>query len=108
MVRRMYCIYDFKAEAPVSQVFQCFSNDDDASRMFRAVVLSPGSLVHEHPGDFGLLFVGTIDFDSLSFVANSGSRFNPVLTGDACVRAERARVESQSSKDVSAVGATTP
>lgn len=92
MVRRMYCIYDMKSEAPVNQIFQCFSTDEDASRMFHDVVMSPNAgLVHKHPGDFALLFVGEIDFDSLAFKPNNGTRFNPVMTGDACVRAERAR-----------------
>lgn len=94
MLRRMYCIYDFKAEAPVSQVFQCYSTDADATRMFSAVVLNPASgLLHQHPADFGLLFIGTISFDNLSFESNPTARA-PITTGDACVRAaERARAQ---------------
>lgn len=92
MNRRMYCIYDFKSEAPVNSLFQCFSSDAEATRMFARVVGTPGQLINDHPGDFGLMYVGDVNFDNLSFVGNPTARGIPIITGDACVRAaERAR-----------------
>ena len=96
MFQRLYCIYDFKAEAPVNKFFQAFSTDGEATRMFAAVVQGPGTLVSEHPADFGLLFVGTVNFDTLDIEINKASRFNPVAMGDAIVREiERARAARQ-------------
>lgn len=102
MKRRLYCIYDFKAQAPLNELFVCHSNDDDAIRSFGSVCESPQSMVSRYPADFGLLFVGEVDFDNLVIELNSGSRFNPVITGDACVRAlTRARAASTPSSDSS-------
>lgn len=100
MEMRMYCVYDFKAEAPVNRIFQCHGTDAEASRLFSALVMSPNSgMVHDHPGDFGLLCVGVMDFDTLVFKGHPGCRANPVITGEACVRAvERARADKSISQ----------
>ena len=98
MERRLYCIYDYKAQAPVNAIFQAFGTDAEASRMFAAVCTSPGTLVQSHPQDFGLVFVGTIDFDTLSFVPSPACIASPIIMGDACVRAvARAREVSSDS-----------
>lgn len=94
MKRRLYCIYDTKAESPINGIFQSFNNDDDAKRMFGEVVLAKGTMVQKYPADFALMFVGTVDYESLILEPNPFARSQPVLTGDACVRAfERARAE---------------
>lgn len=94
MEMNLYCIYDYKAQGPVGNLFQCWSTDAQAARSFEQVVMSPGHLVNQHPGDFGLVCVGVINFDSLQLVANPACVSSPIIMGDACVRAvERARVQ---------------
>jgi len=100
--QRLYTIYDLKAESPVG-VIQWFSTDAQAARMFSSVIQAPGSLIHEHPGDFVLLFLGTISFSSLAITPNLNSRMLPVASGDAIVRAStRARNVDTSSVSAAA------
>lgn len=94
MIQNVYCIYDFKARCPVNGIFKCLNSDEEAERMFGSLVRERGTLVSDHPEDFALICVGSIDYDTLSFTPNVGPLFSPVLTGDACVRVSaRARNE---------------
>lgn len=98
MVQRLYCVYDRKAKVPFNGIFQQFNNDEDASRLFSDVVMNPQSgVIHKHPEDFALMYVGDIDNDTLHMTPAIAS---PVVTGDACVRAvERARAEFARAQD---------
>lgn len=92
MEKGLYCIYDVKAEAPVNQIFQCFGTDPEATRMFASVIQTPGTIIHEHPADFQLLRIGSIDFDTLKVTPNLSSRHIPIAEGRAIVRElQRAR-----------------
>lgn len=106
MEARVYCIYDLKAEAPVNSVFKCMSTDAEAVRMFGQLLSDrQGGLVADHPADFALVCVGTVDFSTLQFLINPGSRYSPVITGDACVRAlARARAGITSDSDGESAG----
>lgn len=86
MIQQVYGIYDYKARSLVNGVLKCLNSDEEAERMFGALVRERGTLLSDHPEDFALVRVGEIDYDSLSFTANIGPLFSPILTGDACVR----------------------
>jgi len=83
---QLYLIYDRKAEAPVSKIIQILSTDAEASRMFSTIIQSEGSLISQHPNDFDLLNVGTINFHTLKITPNLASLHQPVITGAQIVR----------------------
>lgn len=96
MIRRLYCIYDLKAMAPINGILQAFGNDDEASRMFRSVVVTDGTMVFSHPDDFGLCCVGEVDYDTM-VITPTAIPGRPVLLGTDVVRELRARANSESS-----------
>lgn len=99
MERRLYCIYDIKAEAVVGGVVQLLGTDAEAARMFTGVLTTPGTICHEHPEDFNLMLLGTIDYESMKITPNLSSLQIPVTTGVAIVRElERARSAIPSSQ----------
>lgn len=91
MIRRMYCIYDHKAESVVSGVVQVLGTDEEAKRMFRSVVAAQGTIVHEHPDDFGLHFLGEVDFDNLAILPTKSPHVPILLGGDVVREILRAR-----------------
>lgn len=92
MEQRLYAIYDIKSEALVSKVVQILNTDAEASRMFEGVIATPGTLIHDHPQDFNLICLGTIDADTLQLTPNLTSLHVPISTGANIVREiQRAR-----------------
>lgn len=96
MIRRLYAIYDLKARSPINGIIQAFGNDEEAERMFRAVVVADGTMVFSHPDDFGLCCVGSIDYDTL-IVTPTDLPIRPILLGTDVVRELRARANSERS-----------
>lgn len=91
MLRRLYCIYDLKAESVVNGLIQAMGTDAEAERMFRTIVAASDTLVHQHPDDFGLCFLGEVDYNNL-LVVPAKSPHIPILLGRDVVREiERAR-----------------
>lgn len=91
MKRRLYGIYDLKAEALLNGILTSLGNDAEAARMFRTVVTDPQNFVSSHPGDFGLCFVGEIDYDTL-IIDRAKAPHIPILLGTDVLREiERAR-----------------
>lgn len=101
MVQRLYAIYDLKAEAPVG-VLQWANTDEEATRRFALVVKAPGTLIHDHPGDFVLLHVGDVDFTSMAITPNAASRMQPIANGADIARA-LTRVRNSEVEDQAAV-----
>lgn len=86
MKQKLYSVYDIKAECPVG-VIQWFTNDAAATRMFEAVIRTPGSMISEHPEDFVLLCLGTMDLTTLSIELNVINRMVPIAEGFQIARA---------------------
>lgn len=92
MKMRLFCLYDLKAEAPANNIFKAFSTDAEAARFFEGVIEHSETIISKHPGDFDLLCIGEIDFDTLSLTPMLGIRANPIARGIDVVRAiKRAR-----------------
>ena len=99
MERRLYCIYDLLAEAPVNNIFMALGTDEEAKRMFRQVLSSPDSECAKNPGDYGLCYVGLVNYADL-IVSNSVLPGRPILLGTDVVREfERARAGTDKQVD---------
>lgn len=90
MVRRLYCIYDLLAKAPVNGIVQALGTDDEAKRMFRDVIVSDGTFIAKNPEDFGLCYIGEINYDDM-IVSPAVLPVRPILLGSDVVRDLRAR-----------------
>lgn len=73
MIRKMFCIYDSKAELYIAPF--CMKARGEAIRAFTDSVNDPGNMIGAHPADFHLFEVGEFD-DEAGMVSNYEPKVN--------------------------------
>lgn len=82
----IYGVYDLKALRLVSGIMQVIPSDAAATRWFIDLLSTPNTVTNQHPEDFVLVRLGTIEMDSLALKSYSVGASDPVTTGTAVVR----------------------
>lgn len=85
-IRHIYALYDNVAQAIVGGLILHY-HDAPAIRNYSDIANIPGSTVGEHPGDYDLLDLGTLNED-----ATITAEKRTVLTGAAWVAAQKPKL----------------
>lgn len=72
MIENVYCIYDRAASIALKPLLTS-RNDVVPLREFKQIANNPESIVHNHPQDFDLMHIGTVNLEA-ALIEHSPSR----------------------------------
>lgn len=81
-----YGVYDLKAGMLLNGFLHVLPTHGAAERWFRDLVANQDGPVYRHPGDYVLVCIGKIDYDTLKVVSFGVGASMPICTGASVAR----------------------